>query len=73
MGTWCQPLRTRAARAGKSASRSWVTVKMAQPMSSGRMAFRSQSAAQSSATASSMAGTVFSSIWVAPRMPRIDR
>jgi hypothetical protein len=71
MGTMPQPPRSRAARAGKSASRSWVTVKMAQTISSGRMRFPSAMAWQSSATPSWMASTVFASTWVAPRIPRM--
>ena len=70
IGTCVQPA-TRAARAGKSASRSCVTVKIAHTMSSGPISFRRSISWQSSTTASSMAGTVLAATCVAPRMPRM--
>ena len=70
IGTWCQPC-IRAPRAGKSASRSWVTVKMAQVISSGVSRLRAVSSWQSSTTASSMASRVLAATWVAPRIPRM--
>ena len=63
------PPETRAARAGKSASRSEVTVKMAQTISSGSSRLARLMAWQSSATPSCMASTVLASSWIAPRMP----
>src|SRR6266568_7895345 len=70
IGTSAQPA-ARAARAGKSASMSCVTVKIAQTMSSGPISFRASISRQSSRTASSIAGTVLAESCVAPRIPRM--
>jgi len=60
----------RAARAGYSAVRSAVDVKMALSMSSGAKAFAFCRAARSSAVASRMASEVLAVAVVAPRNPR---
>jgi len=68
-GTWTQP-RSRAARAGKAASRSLVTVKNTAATSCGAIPLRAAISCSSARVADRMVPASFASTVVAPRTPR---
>ncbi len=71
-GTSSQPARDRTAIAGNSASRSSVTVKIAQESSSGRSPFAATRTERSSRVASVIDAESFRETVVAPRTPRVN-